>query len=89
MLASMSNRGTINNIWTMPASAVVSIPSALNNPNISWITQIKQPESIKPPTVPSLIRVDANATTQNTYLQGVQNENYHIEFVSTFIRVFL
>ena len=40
------------------------------NPNISWVTQIKQPESIKPPTIPSLIRVDANATTQNALSTG-------------------
>lgn len=61
---------TLWNVPTMLPSAALSIPAALNNPNISWITQIKQPESIKTPVVPSLIRVDANLTTQITPSTG-------------------
>jgi filamentous hemagglutinin len=48
---------TFNNVWTMPVSAVFAIPAALNNPNISWMTQVKQPNSIKVPVVQSVIRI--------------------------------
>jgi hypothetical protein len=49
-----------NNAWTMPVSAVVSIPAALNNPNISWMTQVKLPDALKTPVVQSVIRINAN-----------------------------
>jgi hypothetical protein len=52
---------TFNNIWTMPASALVAIPAALNNPNILWVTQIKQPESTRTPVVQSIIRINSNS----------------------------
>ncbi len=68
--ANLLEHSSINNVWTMPAAAVIATPAALNNPNISWITQIKQPEPAKQPTVPSLIRVDANITTQNAVSTG-------------------
>jgi hypothetical protein len=71
--ANLLEHTTFNNIWTMPASAVVSIPAALNNPNISWITQVKQPDSVKPPTVPSVIRIDSNTVpTSATTTGGTQ-----------------
>ena len=68
-----ANKDLNFNLWNVPTmvpAAALSIPAGLNNPNISWVTQIKQPESIKPPTIPSLIRVDANATTQNALSTG-------------------
>ena len=70
MLASMSNRSTFNNIWTMSVSAVVSIPAALNNPNISWMTQVKQPDSIKVPVAPSVIRIDSNTAPTSAATTG-------------------
>ena len=70
--ANLLEQTMFNNIWTMPASAVVAVPAALNNPNISWVTQIKQPDSVKPPTAPSVIRVDANALPQSTVTTGEQ-----------------
>jgi hypothetical protein len=45
----------------MPASALVAIPAALNNPNILWVTQIKQPESTRTPVVQSIIRINSNS----------------------------
>lgn len=65
---------SFNNIWTMPASALVAIPAALNNPNISWLTQIQKPSSVtwaaqtKPATVESVVRIKSNTTTQNVSL---------------------
>jgi Possible hemagglutinin (DUF637) len=60
-------------LWNVPSmapAAALSIPAALNNPNISWITQVKQPESVKQPMVPSVIRIDTNTTTQNAVSIG-------------------
>lgn len=68
--ANLLEQTTFNNIWTMPASAVVAVPAALNNPNISWMTQVKQTDSVKLPTVPSVIRIDANAPSQNSMSSG-------------------
>ena len=68
--ANLLEQTMFNNIWTMPASALVAMPAALNNPNISWVTQVKQPDSVKPPTVPSVIRIDANAVSQNSMSAG-------------------
>jgi hypothetical protein len=68
--ANLLEHTTFNNIWTMPASAVVSIPAALNNPNISWMTQVKQPDSIKAPVVPSVIRIDSNTAPTSAATTG-------------------
>ncbi len=51
---------TFNNIWTMPASALIAIPAALNNSNISWLTQVQKVSYLKPPVVHSIIRIDAD-----------------------------
>lgn len=56
---------TLWNVPTMAPAAALSIPAALSNPNISWMTQVKQPESVKPPVLPSVIRIDSNLTMQN------------------------
>lgn len=49
---------TLWNVPTMLPAAVVSIPAALNNPNIYWLTQIKLPTAEpKPPVPPSVIRI--------------------------------
>ena len=61
---------TLWNVPSMAPAAALSIPAALNNPNISWITQVKQPESIKTPVVPSFIRIDSNVTMQNSASMG-------------------
>jgi hypothetical protein len=50
------------NVPTMVPAAALSIPAALNNANISWITQVKRPDSIRSPTTKSLIRIDPRAT---------------------------
>jgi large exoprotein involved in heme utilization and adhesion len=55
---------TFNNIWTMPASALIAIPAALNNPNISWLTQVKEISYVKPPVIRSIIRIDADYFSQ-------------------------
>ena len=51
----------------LPAAAL-SIPAALNNPTISWLTQVNQPINWSAnnvsPSVPSVIRVDLNSVTQ-------------------------
>ena len=70
--ADLLKQTTFNNIWTMPVSALFAMPAALNNPNISWVTQIKQPDSAKPPTVPSVIRIGANSPSQNSMSSGEQ-----------------
>ena len=63
-----------NNLWTMPASALVAVPAALNNANISWITQVKQPPSTgwatqsQPVTVQSVVRIKPNAAMQDKQL---------------------
>jgi hypothetical protein len=63
-----------NNLWTMPASALVAVPAALNNPNISWITQVKQSPSTgwathkQPVTVQSVVRIKPNVTMQDKQL---------------------
>jgi hypothetical protein len=56
---------TFNNVWTMPVSAVFAIPAALNNPNISWMTQVKKPDSIKAPVVQSVIRINDSPLRTN------------------------
>jgi hypothetical protein len=53
----------------LPAAAL-SIPAALNNSNISWMTQVKQPDLIKAPVVPSVIRIDSSAGVQNAVATG-------------------
>jgi hypothetical protein len=68
--ANLLDQTPFNNIWTMPASAVVSIPAALNNPNISWMTQVKQPDSIKVPVAPSVIRIDSNTAPTSAARTG-------------------
>jgi hypothetical protein len=68
--ANLLEHTTFNNIWTMPASAVVSIPAALNNPKISWITQVKHPDSVKAPVVPSVIRIDTNTAPTSAATTG-------------------
>jgi large exoprotein involved in heme utilization and adhesion len=50
---------TLWNVPTMLPAAALAIPASLNNPNIFWLTQIKQPSTdIKSPAPPSIIRVD-------------------------------
>jgi hypothetical protein len=61
---------TLWNVPSMLPAAALSIPAALNNPNISWITQVKQPESVKQPNMPSLIRIDTNTSTKNVVSTG-------------------
>jgi large exoprotein involved in heme utilization and adhesion len=49
---------TLWNAPTMLPAAAVAIPAALNNPNILWLTQIKQVTAVVKPTVsPSVIRI--------------------------------
>lgn len=59
---------TLWNVPTMLPAAALAIPAALNNPNISWLTQVKQPTNWSAnnasPSVPSVIRVDLNSVTQ-------------------------
>jgi hypothetical protein len=61
---------TLWNIPTMLPAAALSIPAALNNSNISWMTQVKQPDLIKAPVVPSVIRIDSSAGVQNAVATG-------------------
>jgi hypothetical protein len=49
---------TLWNVPTMLPAAVVSIPAALNNPNIYWLTQMKlSTVESKPPAPQSVIRI--------------------------------
>jgi hypothetical protein len=70
--ANLLPQTAFNNIWTMPASALIAIPAALNNPNISWLTQVKRLESQKFPLVQSVIRINADALPQKTETAGDQ-----------------
>jgi soluble lytic murein transglycosylase-like protein len=54
----------------MPASAVVAIPAALNNPNVSWLTQVKQRYLIRPPVVKSVIRIESNQMPKSAVIEG-------------------
>jgi hypothetical protein len=50
---------TLWNVPTMLPAAALAIPASLNNPNIFWLTQIKQPSTdIKPSAPLSIIRID-------------------------------
>jgi hypothetical protein len=60
------------NVPTMVPAAALSIPAALNNPNFSWITQIKQPNSANLPPIQSVIRVDSNARLQSVLSKEVK-----------------
>jgi len=54
-----------------------AVPAALNNPNISWITQVKQPPTltwaipVQPVTVQSVVRIKTNTATENKQLVEV------------------
>lgn len=56
------------NVPTMLPAAAISIPAALNNPNISWITQIKMPQSIQINSRKNLINSEKSQATE-----GVQH----------------
>ncbi len=62
---------------TLPASALVAIPAAFNNPNISWITQVKQPPPVmwmapsQPFPVQSVVRIKPNTITEDQQLVEV------------------
>ncbi len=58
---------SFNNVWTMPVSAAASIPATLNNPNISWVMQSKNFNSIKVPAMQSVIRINTNTLKTNAF----------------------
>lgn len=58
---------SFNNVWTMPVSAAASIPATLNNPNISWVMQSKNLNSIKVPAMQSVIRINTNTLKTNAF----------------------
>jgi len=57
---------TLWNVPTMLPTAIVSIPGALNNPNIYWLTQVKQPTTGTSPLLPSSVIRIANPTPQTS-----------------------
>lgn len=75
--ANWLDQTAFNNLWTMPVSALVAVPAALNNPNISWITQVNQPSTptwvmpVQPVTVESVVRIKTDAATENKQLVEV------------------
>jgi hypothetical protein len=72
--ANWLDQTAFNNLWTMPASALVAVPAAFNNPNISWITQVKQPSPVtwvspsQPVVVQSVVRIKPNTATTDKEL---------------------
>jgi hypothetical protein len=62
-------------LWNVPSmvpAAALSIPAALSNPNFSWITQVKRPNSLNPLPVQSVIRVDSNTRLQSVLSKEVK-----------------
>jgi hypothetical protein len=55
-----ANRDLNFTLWNVPSmlpAAAVSMPAALNNPNIYWLTQVKPTTQATPPLPPSVIRI--------------------------------
>ena len=71
-----SNQDLNFSLWNVPTmlpAAALAIPAALNNPNISWLTQVKQPDGITSappwstttlPSVQSIIRINSGTDFQ-------------------------
>lgn len=71
-----SNQDLNFSLWNVPTmlpAAALAIPAALNNPNISWLTQVKQPDGITSapqwstttlPSVQSIIRINSGTDSQ-------------------------
>ncbi len=58
-----------NNIWTMPASALIAIPATMNDPSLSWLVNSSQTYKIEPPPpseIPSTVKLNSTNDQLNT-----------------------
>lgn len=65
------NQTVFNNLWTMPASAIVSIPAAVNHPMLYWATQIRLP-SVSVPAPQSDLRVKGSESIEAVEIEGLR-----------------